>query len=453
MTSTPNATRALAAFAVGLRRDAVPQEQFQYVRKSLLDWLGCCLAGTREPDVRSLDEVLQEAGGTGDVTVIARGRRATVLDAALLNGAAGNLLDLDDVHPQLIGHPTSVLAPTLLALAEWKGLDGGRLQAAWIAGYEAMVRIGLATEPQLYERGWHATGALGVFGSCAAAANLLGLDEDQAVAALAIAGAQAAGLRELFGTSSKCIHHGKAAQAGILACLWARKGVASAPDVLGGRFGLRTLSEPVRLDAIVDGLGQRFHLQQTCYKRHAACGSVHSAIDAAMALRALPGFDADGVERIDVATHTLSVSLTQDNARARTGFEAKYSMHYALALAFLEGSGDLDLYTDARVLDPRVRALAARVHMTADARMQYIEAMPSHVVVTMKDGRRHELRVDAPKGRPSNPMSWGDMADKFRRLAAPTLSAATASKVVAGVDALDACDVRGLLRLLARDEA
>jgi 2-methylcitrate dehydratase PrpD len=443
-----NATRSLGAFAAGLTRERIPADQFTYVRKSLLDWLGCCLAGTREPAVRSLNEVLEVAGGDGPATVIARGRRATVLDAALLNGAAGNLLDLDDVHPQLIGHPSSVIAPTLLTLAEWKGLDGARLATAWVAGYEAMVRLGLATEPELYDRGWHATGALGVFGSCAAAANLLRLDEDQATAALAIAAAQAAGLRELFGTSSKCIHHGKAAMAGILACLWAAKGVESAADVLGGRYGLRTLSEPVRLAAVTDGLGERFHLAQTCYKRHAACGSVHAAIDAALQLRTEPGFDVDRIERIDVTTHLLSVSLTAHNEHARTAYEAKYSMHYSLALAFLEGRGDLEVFTDARVNDPRVRALAQRVHMRGDPEMQYVEAMPSQVVVQMKDGRRHALRVDAPKGRPSNPMDWNDMADKFRRLAAPTLSDARARQVIERVEALDTLDVRGLMELL-----
>ncbi|MBT6276250.1 MAG: hypothetical protein HOI95_19220 [Chromatiales bacterium] len=38
-----------------------------------------------------------------------------------------------------------------------------------------MVRLGLSVEPQLYGRGWHATGVLGVFGACGAACKLLGL--------------------------------------------------------------------------------------------------------------------------------------------------------------------------------------------------------------------------------------------------------------------------------------
>lgn len=449
MTSTTNPTRTLAAFISALRYEDVPADQFTYVRKSVLDWLGCCLAGTREPAVRALNEVMEQMQGAGHATVIARGRRASVLDAALLNGAAGNLLDLDDVHPQLIGHPSSVLVPTLLALAEWKGASGREFATAYVAGYEAMVRMGLAVEPQLYDRGWHATGVLGVFGACGAAARLLRLSEDQTVAALAIAATQAAGLRELFGTSSKCIHHGKAAMAGILSCLWAQKGVDSAQDVIGGQFGVRTLSEPVRTDALLDGLGQRFHLAQTCYKRHAACGSVHAAIDAVLALREQPGFRVQDIERIDAVTHKLCVSLTAHNAEADTAFAAKYSLHLSLALALLEGRADLDVFTDARVNDPAVRALARRVHMTGDPTMQYIEAMPSDITLVMKDGRQLRLRVDAPKGRPSNPMSWDDMADKFRRLAAPTLDASRADEVIARVAALESTDVAALPKLLA----
>ncbi|MDO9435479.1 MmgE/PrpD family protein [Hydrogenophaga sp.] len=448
--SSDNTTHLLAGFVANLRHEDVPVEQFGYARKSVLDWLGCCVAGGREAEVRSLCDVIESMGSAPQASLIARGSKRSVLDAALLNGAAGNLLDLDDVHPQLIGHPSSVVVPTVLAVAEWKGLSGRDVLTAYVAGYEAMVRMGLAMEPELYDRGWHATGALGVFGSCAAAGNLLRLDAQQMVAAFGIAAAQAAGLRELFGTSSKCIHHGKAAMAGILACLWAQRGTQSAVDVIGGRFGMRTLSEPVRTERIAEGLGTHFHLAQTCYKRHAACGSVHAAIDAALELRERPGFSLDDIDRIDVRTHTLSVSLTAHNEHARTGYEAKYSMHYALALAFIEGSAALAVFSDARVMDPRVRALAARVHMSADPDMQYIEAMPSELALTLRDGRRTVLRVDTPKGRPSNPMDWNDMAAKFRQLATPTLDTATIDRVIADVARLEDADVGALMQRLSR---
>jgi len=447
--NSANPTQALAWFVANLADDSIPAEQIAYARKSLLDWLGCCLAGTRERSVQALEKVMAPMGGAMQATVIARDRKASLLDAALLNGAAGNLLDLDDVHPQLIGHPSSVLAPTVLALGEWLGLSGRQVSTAYVAGYEVMVRVGKSVEPDLYDRGWHATGVLGVFGACAAAAKLLGLNESQIVAALAIAASQAAGLRELFGTSSKCIHHGKAAMAGILSCLWAREGIDSAADVIGGRYGLRAFSEPLRTDAIFDGLGQEFHLGQTCYKRHAACGSVHAAVDAAMDLRQQPGFAVDQVVRIEVVTHKLADALTAHNANAQTGLAAKYSMHYSIALAFLHGHAGLELFTDENVAKPSVRALAERLHMTVDPEMKYIEAMPSEVIVVMGDGRRLARRCDTPKGRPSNPMSWDDIAAKFRDLGSPTLAAADIERVVASLENFDTTRIRSLMPLLA----
>ena len=44
------------------------------------------------------------------------------------------------------------------------------------------------------KRGWHGTGIIGTFGAAAAAGHLLGLDEDQMVSALGMAGTQSSGL-------------------------------------------------------------------------------------------------------------------------------------------------------------------------------------------------------------------------------------------------------------------
>ena len=443
-----NVTRALAGFVVQLRRERIPQDQFMYVQSSLLDWIGCCLAGTLDPAASSLDTVMQIMGGEQHAVVIARGRRTSVLNAVLVNGAAGAQLDFDDIHPGLIGHPSAVLAPTVLALGEWLGKSGREIGTAYAAGYEVMVRLGLAMEPNLYNRGWHATGVLGVFGACAAAGKVLGLSEAHLTSAFAIAASQAAGLRELFGTPSKCIHQGKAAMAGVLACLWAKEGVASSPDIFGGRNGLRVFSEPVQSGPALEGLGERFLLSETCYKRHASSGSLHAAMDAAIALRDLNGLSVPDIDKVEVVTHTLAADLARDNAAPKSAFAAKQSMHFSVALALKEGRGDLDLYTDTMVFDPIIRALQERITVTGDASMQYIEAMPAQVTVTTRSGRSLTLRVDAPKGRPSNPMQWDELAAKFRMLAGPILPVDRQQEVVRSLSDLDNLSVARLMSLL-----
>lgn len=447
-TAQINVTRALAGFVVNLRREQIPEDQFAYVRASLLDWIGCCVAGTRDPAVRSLDTVMELMGGEPHAVVIARARRTSVLNAVLVNGAAGAQLDFDDLHPGLIGHPSAVLAPTVLALGEWLGLNGHDIGTAYAAGFEVMIRLGLAMEPNLYNRGWHATGVLGVFGACAAAGKLLGLGEAQMNSAFAIAASQAAGLRELFGTPSKCIHQGKAAMAGVLACLWARAGVESSPDIVGGRNGLRVFSEPVLSEPVLDGLGERFLLSQTCYKRHASSGSLHAAMDAAVALRDANGLTVADIEKVEVLTHMLAADLARDNAVPQSAFAAKQSLHFSVALALKEGRGDLDLYTDAMVADPVIRDLQQRITVTGDPNMQYVEAMPSQVTVTTRAGRSFSLRVDTPRGRPSNPMHWDELAAKFRTLAATTMPAARQDEVIRALFELDTVFVPRLMGLL-----
>ncbi|MFN0164744.1 MAG: MmgE/PrpD family protein [Burkholderiales bacterium] len=448
-----NLTAALAGFVVDLQPGSIPADQTYWVRASLLDWLGCCLAGAEDPAVQALDAVLGSMGGAPQATLVGRARRASVLDAALLNGAAGAQLDLDDLHVGLIGHPAAVLCPTLLALGEQQGAHGRDFVTAYVAGYEVLVRIGLAVEPELYNRGWHATGVLGVFGACAAAGKLLALDAAQMVAAMGIAGTQAAGLRELLGVPAKCLHQGKAAAAGVLAALWAKAGVTSCVDIIGGRHGLQVFSQPPRAGKMLDGMGERFLLGQTSYKRHAGSGSLHAAIDAALALRRDHDLTAEAIERVVVKTHPLAADMAQNHAEPATTFAARQSMHFAVALAFVEGRADADLYTDATLADARVRALAARVVVQADPEMQYVDAMPSQVSISMRDGRQMSARIDMPKGRPGNPMSWDELADKFRRLTASALPVDRQAAVIAAVARLDALAVADLLAPLAHAQA
>jgi len=447
--SGQDVTRRLARFVATLRHDQIPDTARAYVSRSLLDWIGCCIAGLDEAPVRALDAVLAPMGGAAQATVIGRGRRASVLDAALLNGVAGNVLDLDDLHPGLIGHPAAVLAPTVLALGEWLGADGAAVETAYVAGYEVLVRIGLGTEPDLYNRGWHATGVLGTFGACAAAGRLLGLDERMMCAALAIAATQAAGLRELSGTPARCIHQGRAAAAGVLACLWAREGVEGVDDIIGARHGLRVFSGEVHREPMLDGLGERFLLEQTCYKRHAASGSLHAALDAAIALRERHRLVPDEVVQVEVVTHPLALELCARHAAPESVASARQSMQFGVALALAEGRCDRDLYTDAMRLDPSIRTLCEKITVSADPTMVYAQAMPSAVAVTTRDGRRLSLRVDIPRGRPGNPMEPGELVDKFRALVDGALDAATAAAVVRDLTAADGPSVASVLARIA----
>ena len=235
---TETLTAALAARVSALRLADLPPAALTVAKQCLLDWIGVALAGRNEPLVRILIDELAPQDDPAGVSILGHGRRARLDDAVLINGAMGHALDFDDVIMPM-GHPTVPVAPVVFALAEQRGAIGADALAAFIAGVEAECRIARLLGPSHYARGWHTTATTGTFGAAAAAARLLGVSGAALTHAFGLAGTQAAGLKSCFGTMSKPLHPGKAAQNGLLAARLAARGFTSDTDILGSRPGLR----------------------------------------------------------------------------------------------------------------------------------------------------------------------------------------------------------------------
>ncbi|MEP6871362.1 MAG: MmgE/PrpD family protein, partial [Anaerolineaceae bacterium] len=182
-------TRALGARARAISFDSLPNDVVFLARQCVLDWMGVTLAGADEPLARILREEAIESGGNPQATIIAGGLRTSAQQAALINGAASHALDFDDVQMTMSGHPSVPIIPALLALAEHRGASGADFIAAFVAGFEMECRVGALVMPGHYSTGFHATGTLGTFGAAAACARLMGLNEEQWLNALGIAGA------------------------------------------------------------------------------------------------------------------------------------------------------------------------------------------------------------------------------------------------------------------------
>lgn len=91
-------TRPLADAIVATASSRLGAATLQTAQACLLDSLAVTLAGAQEPLVAVLDRTLAGFGGAGQATLIGRGRRAPLPDAALVNGAAGHAFDFDDMH-------------------------------------------------------------------------------------------------------------------------------------------------------------------------------------------------------------------------------------------------------------------------------------------------------------------------------------------------------------------
>jgi 2-methylcitrate dehydratase PrpD len=254
-------TEALIEFALGLDPKRLPEPVVEAATASVLDWKGTAIRGSREPLAEALDRVVSAAGGAPQATVLGRGKKTSALWASLNNGAQSHALDFDDTHVAGLIHGSAPVAPVVLALAEWLGRSGIDALAAFVAGFEVEARIGRAIGHALAERGWRVTATLGTFGAAVAAGKLLGLDASTLTHAMGIAGSQAAGLEQSFGTMSKPFHQGKAAMNGLLAALLAREGFTGPTEILEGSGSFpQTFLGSADLSPALAGLGERFEV-------------------------------------------------------------------------------------------------------------------------------------------------------------------------------------------------
>jgi 2-methylcitrate dehydratase PrpD len=332
-------------------------------RQCFLDWFAVTLAGAKEDLSRMIAAEAAAEGGAPAATLIGHGVKAPALLAALVNGTTSHALDYDDVHLSYVGHPTVVLVPALLALAEAEGAGGQELMTAFVAGYDMICRVGLVSVPGHYALGFHATATAGSFGAAAACARLLKLDPARTAMALGIAGTQAAGLKSMFGTMCKPLHAGKAAQNGLLAARLAARGFSSRADVIECAQGFALTHGPDFHPeaAFVDPPG-KFYVRGNLFKYHAACYLTHAAIECARQIAGRPGYSADAVRSI-----TLRIDKGADKVcnigSPRTGLEAKFSLRFTVALA-LAGvdTASLETYSDPRTAAPPRRARIRSAH-------------------------------------------------------------------------------------------
>jgi 2-methylcitrate dehydratase PrpD len=333
-----------------------------------------------------------------------------MLHAATVNGIASHVLDFDDSHDPTILHGTGPVASAALAAAEWVGASGADLVAAHVLGFEVAARAALAVHPEHYDRGFHVTGTAGTIGAAAAAGRILGLDAERLAHALSAAAAQAAGLREMFGSMSKSLHAGKAAGNGLYSALLAQGGWISAQEGLEGRRGYwAVLSDKMEPDRALAELGQRWELRQDGLKPY-ACGVVsHPTIDAVRRLRDRSEIRSGDVAEIraDVNPYVLELMGKREPG---VGLEGKFSIYHCAAVAYIEGTARVRQFSDEVVRRGDVAALRQRVVATTDAQ---IPISAARVQLVAKDGRTWEETVAAATGTPGNPMSDEEVVEKF----------------------------------------
>ena len=399
-----------------LQEADVPETTWRWAQHSVLDWYGVTLAGSTQPLSRLLRE--EYADSSGPAAIVGAGGSADIRTAALLNGAAAHALDFDDSNKAGGGHhPSAPVLPAALAVAQAERRPGAEFLAAVVAGFEFSYRVGAAMGGGLFRKGWHPTSALGVFGALAAAATLLKLDEEEFGNAFGIAASLSGGLQANFGTMTKPLHAGLAAQSGVTAARLGRRGITARAEALETMAGLAELMgdgevHPGEL-AELDGA---WITTRTIFKYHASCLGTHAPIEAARAASA--GVGRDEVGAVDVRVSPLSLRICRFDYPG-TGLEAKFSIRAATALTLLkDDTGDPATFSDERVHAADFLDMMARIEVRTDPD---VPGQNSYVTLGTRGGRHFEGHADSSIPASDLDAQEAKLRRKFRALAEPAL--------------------------------
>jgi 2-methylcitrate dehydratase PrpD len=459
-------TAHVAEFVVNLKFADIPAEPLELGNKSILDGLGLALSGSQTETWGLVHEYLKPfvSSPGGGAAVLGSAVRLPARFAAFANGVAIHVDDFDDTQLAaakdrvygLLVHPTVCTLPAALATAEVEAKSGRDLLVAYHAGVEVECKIAEAISPRHYEDGFHSTGTCGVFGGTAACAKLKGLDVIRTSRAFGVAASHAAGLRENFGTMMKPFQAGHATESGVVAADFAAIGWTAAEQILEAQRGFfHAYGGTYDPAAIVDRLGRPWTFENPgiSIKPFPSGSLTHPGMTELLRLIHDNSIRAADVERVEVGTNR-NLPNTLLHHHPKTGLQAKFSMEFCLAILLLDGKADQTKFTDAVANRDDVQKMIERIHFYVDpeAEKAGYDKMTTILKITLKGGRTISGRADFGKGSPTNPMTYDEVAEKFRGCAAfAEWPSAKANQVIELVRKLeDLPDVRTLTALCSK---
>ena len=454
------ATEAIVDFVSALRYGALSDEVKHYARRHLLDTIGVMIAGAGGEVATRAEAVLDAVRPAGRIPVPGRKRRADLIDAAFLGGTAAHGIELDDGYTKGSVHPGCTVVPAILSAGYVKKASGAQLIEAMVAGYEAEIAIGRACHPDLRQRGFHPTAAVGVFGSAAAAGKLRRLSADALANAFGLAASSAAGLFAFVngGGDIKRLHAGHAAREGLQAALLAEQGVEGPPDVIEARDGFMQAFAFGRADkahsksarAIALPPAAPFGITDCYIKPYPCCRHIQPAVEALIGLVNDEAIASDEVQRIEVATYRIAAE------HAETGWDdfasAQLSFPYLMGLALKFRAVKFEHFSEQTRRDPAFGAIARKLSVTAPADVDrlYPQLRPARVTVTTARGS-FTRQADEALGSRIVPLDDAGLTAKFLDLVGPVLGAARAKELGERLWSLDAIsDVAPLVESMAK---
>lgn len=435
----PRYLRELADFAAATKLEELSVAARDRARLIIADCIPVIAAGMQQAEMKSLVTSHLAQAGSGKAWVIGAGRRASALDAALLNGTAGTWLELDEGNLFAKGHPGIQVVPAAVAMAQESAVSGGDLLLAVALGYELSSRISRAANVKLSV---HPHGTYGVIGAAIAVGKLKGFTARQMLELINVASTMGMATSRqtlLDGATVRNIFTGHSGYMGLMAVRLVECGFTGEIDSVSAVYG-KVLSDTFDAERVVAGLGSEWLIAQSYFKLHPTGRYVHSAIDALEDLLSrAPGgrLDVTQIDRIEVRAYMLAAMLAEKNIVS--SFGARFSVPFALASILVHGRSGLASFDDAAVANPQVQALAHRVDLREEPAFtaRYPDEQPVTLRIVMRDGAEHAGNCLVTKGEPAKPHTAQELAGKFFELGEPVWGEATTQELHDGLTRLE----------------
>ena len=433
------ATMRFAEFAAGMNYAALPETVKEHLFIFLLDYLRVASLGQRMAWSAWATNLARELGGNGHATILFSTDRTDPERATFVNATYSGSIDADDVHVGSMLHPGCIVISAALAIGEARSLLGAKILAAIAAGYETMIRIGLAIQPSHFQRGFKSTETCGGVGAATSAASLLFHDGPRATRIAEVMGLVASfsgGLTQFYhsGSTVKRIHAAHAAGEGVHAALLAEAGFSGPTDILEGKDGFaRAYADGHDFGKGLDQLGTQYRLLETAIKPHACSARVLSAVEATALLCtghniALADIQAIRVGIPKVIQGRLTTHEPADIQAAQMSLPFCMAMVLHREIAQLQSGFTLNVDDfEAALADPRVMQTSKRIECALDEdaeRVSTSQSVGAKVTLTLKSGAKHEHFIAAPKGSTSRPFSVEDHVARFKQEMAKRYAAA-----------------------------
>jgi len=416
----------IAEFHEALSYERIPEPVVEKAKELILDTIGICIASSKMDFGSAALSLIAGWGGLAESSLIGSTFKVPAQNAAFANGVLGHGQDYDDTHTDSVVHPSACLVPVALAVGERNGCSTREILTAFVAGMEAMIRIGMPAHNRFHLRGFHTTSICGTFGSALVTARLTGLDCKKMIEALGISGSFTSGLLECIpsGSWAKRLHAGWAGLCGVVAAELAGAGYTGPGTVFEGRLGLYNSflrGESLDFTEIIKGLGSEWEILNVRPKLYPCCHYLQSFLDCMSSLRKQHPLRSEEVAQIDCRVAQGAVNIVcepwEKKLSPKTGYDGRFSLPFAVSLMLSRGRAGVEEFSERYLGDVEIKELMRRVRYEVEPSFE-VKDMPGWITLRLRNGEKVDHRIDQVRGDALHPIQREELFEKFQRNAA-----------------------------------